>query len=182
MDFPFQDLWLPAVRNRMVLFANHVLTGCPPAVERLRAHAGKAVRVDVSGWPGLIPVPPPLTLRVTPAGLFEAVETTGTDIGTPVVPELNVRIDASDPAKVAGNVFKGGLPPMAIDGDAALAADVNWIAQNVRWDPAADAERFFGPTVAEGVSRASAQFAQAADVAKKAMGQMFDMLQARKKS
>ena len=179
MDLPFQDLWLPAVRNRMVLFANHVLTGCPPAVERLRAHAGKAVRVDVSGWPGLIPVPPPLTLRITPAGLFEGVETA--DEAT-VTPDLNVRIDASAPAKVAESVFKGGLPPMSIDGDGALAADVNWIAQNVRWDPAADAERFFGPTVAEGVSRASAQFAQAAEVAKKAMGQMFDMLQSRKKS
>src|ERR1700748_3152506 len=106
MDFPFQDLWLPAVRNRMVLFANHVLTACPPAVERLRAHAGKAVRVDVSGWPGLIPVPPPLTLRITPAGLFEGVETADE---AAVVPDLNVRIDASDPAKVAGNVFKGGL-------------------------------------------------------------------------
>ena len=74
MDLPFQDLWLPAVRNRMVLFANHVLTACPPAVERLRAHAGKSIRVDVSGWPGLVPVPPPLALRVTPAGLFEALE------------------------------------------------------------------------------------------------------------
>jgi ubiquinone biosynthesis protein UbiJ len=182
MDLPFQDLWLPAVRNRMVLFANHVLTGCPPAVERLRAHAGKAVRVDVSGWPGLIPVPPPLTLRITPAGLFEAVETAGTSEAAAITPDLNVRIDASEPTKVAGNVFKGGLPPMSIDGDGALAADVNWIVQNVRWDPAADAERFFGPTLAEGVSRASAQFAQAAEVAKKAMGQMFDMLQARNKS
>ena len=179
MDLPFQDLWLPAVRNRMVLFANHVLTGCPPAIERLRVHAGKAGRVDVSGWPGLIPVPPPLTLRITPAGLFEAVETADE---ASVTPDLNVRIDASEPTKVAGNVFKGGLPPMSIEGDGALAADVNWIAQNVRWDPAADAERFFGPTLAEGVSRASAQFAQAADVAKKAMGQLFDKLQARNKS
>jgi len=85
------------------------------------------------------------------------------------------------PGKVIESVFKGGLPPMSIDGDGALAADVNWIAQNVRWDPAADAERFFGPTVAEGVSRASAQFAQAAEVAKKAMGQLFDQLQARNK-
>jgi ubiquinone biosynthesis protein UbiJ len=178
MDLPFQDLWLPAVRNRMVLFANHVLTGCPPAVERLRAHSGRSVRVDVSGWPGLIPVPPPLTLRVTPAGLFEAVETAD----GAVTPDLNVRIDASEPGKAAGNVFKGGLPPMAIDGDGALAADVNWIAQNVRWDPAADAERFFGPTVAEGVSRASAQLGQAAEVARKAMGQVLDMLQARYKS
>jgi len=179
MDLPFQDLWLPAVRNRMVLFANHVLTGCPPAVERLRAHAGKAVRVDVSGWPGLIPVPPPLSLRITPAGLFEAVESSE-EAG--LVPELQVRLDAADPAKAVGSVFKGGLPPMSIDGDAALAADVSWIAQNVRWDPAADAERFFGPTVAEGVSRASAQFAQAGERVKNAVGQLFDQLQARKKS
>ena len=179
MDLPFQDLWLPAVRNRMVLFFNHVLTACPPAVERLRAHVGKAIRVDVSGWPGLIPVPPPLTLRITPAGLFEGIETADE---ASVTPDLNVRIDASAPGKLAESVFKGGLPPMSIEGDGALAADVSWIAQNVRWDPAADAERFFGPTVAEGVNRASAQFAQAAELAKKAVGQMFDKLQARNKT
>lgn len=179
MDLPFQDLWLPAVRNRMVLFANHVLTGCPPAVERLRAHVGKVVRVDVSGWPGLIPVPPPLTLRVTPAGLFEAVEAPEEST---VTPDLQVKLDASEPAKVAGNVFKGGLPPMSIDGDGALAADVNWIAQNVRWDPAADAERFFGPTLAEAVSRANAQFEQVGEQVKNAVGQLFDQFQARKKS
>ena len=178
MDMPFQDLWLPAVRNRMVLFANHVLTGCSPAVERLRAHAGKVVRVDVSGWPGLVPVPPPLALRITPAGLFEAVETAA----DAVPPDLQVRLDASDPAKVAGNVFKGGLPPMSIDGDGALAADVNWIAQNVRWDPAADAERFFGPTLAEAVSRANEQLAQAGEKVKGAVAQLFDQFQARKKS
>jgi ubiquinone biosynthesis protein UbiJ len=179
MDLPFQDLWLPAVRNRTVLFANHVLTGCPPAVERLRAHAGKTVRVDVGGWPGLIPVPPPLSLRITPAGLFEAVEP-AEEAG--LVPDLQVRLDAADPARTAASVFKGGLPPMSIDGDGALAADVSWIAQNVRWDPAADAERFFGPTVAEGVSRASAQFAQAGEMVRNAVGQLFDQLQARKKS
>jgi ubiquinone biosynthesis protein UbiJ len=178
MDFPFQDLWLPAVRNRMVLFVNHVLTGCPPAVERLRAHAGKVVRVDVAGWPGLVPVPPPLALRLTPAGLFEAVASA--EEATASV-DLDVKLDASAPAKIAEAVFKGGVPPMSVEGDAALAADFSWAAQNARWDPAADAERFFGGTVAEGVSRASAQFAQAAEVAKTAMGQVFDMLQSRKR-
>lgn len=178
MDLPFQDLWLPAVRNRMVLFINHVLNGCPPALERLRAHAGKVTKVDVAGWPGLIPVPPPLTLRVTPAGLFEAVEMAeGGGIGI----DLSVKLDASQPAKIAESAFKGGVPPMAIEGDAAFAADFSWIAQNVRWDPAADAERFFGPVVAEGVSRASAGFAQAAEAAKNAMGQVFDALQSRKR-
>jgi ubiquinone biosynthesis protein UbiJ len=178
MDFPFQDLWLPAVRNRMVLFVNHVLTGCPPAVERLRAHAGKAVRVDVSGWPGLVPVPPPLALRLTPAGLFEAVAP-AEEAGLAV--DLEVKLDAASPGKIAEAVLKGGVPPMSVEGDAALAADFSWAAQNARWDPAADAERFFGMTVGEGVSRASAQFAQAAEVAKTAMGQVFDMLQSRKR-
>ena len=178
MDFPFQDLWLPAVRNRMVLFVNHVLTGCPPAVERLRAHAGKVVRVDVSGWPGLVPVPPPLALRLTPAGLFEAV--TGPEEATVAV-DLNVKLDASAPGKIAEAVFKGGVPPMSVEGDAALAADFSWAAQNARWDPAADAERFFGGTVGAGVSRASEQFAHAAEAAKTAMGQVFDMLQSRKR-
>jgi ubiquinone biosynthesis protein UbiJ len=178
MDLPFQDLWLPAVRNRMVLFVNHVLNGCPPAGERLRAHAGKVVKVDVSGWPGLIPVPPPLALRVTPAGLFEAVEMAD---GGGVSIDLSVKLDASQSAKIAESAFRGGVPPMAIEGDAAFAADFSWIAQNVRWDPAADAERFFGPTVAEGVSRASAGFAQAAEAAKDAMGRMLDALQSRKR-
>lgn len=179
MDLPFKDLWLPAVRNRMVLFANHVLTACPPAVERLRAHAGKSIRVDVSGWPGLIPVPPPLSLRITPAGLFEAIET-AQEAG--LAPDLLVRLDTSAPGKVAESVFKGGVPPMSIDGDAALAGDFNWIAQNVRWDPAADAERFFGSTVAEGVGRAGEQFKQAADVARNAVSQVLDKLQARGKN
>ena len=138
------------------------------------------------------PAPSPDVLKdLAPTGKLRAAMNFGSPVlvqkganGEPagVTPDLNVRIDASAPTKVAESVFKGGLPPMSIDGDGALAADVNWIAQNVRWDPAADAERFFGPTVAEGVSRANAQFAQAAEVAKKAMGQMFDMLQSRKKN
>ena len=82
---------------------------------------------------------------------------------------------------VESGLLKGALPPMSIDGDGALAADVNWIAQNVRWDPAADAERFFGPFVGEGVSRAGAGLAQAAEAARGAFAQMFDTLQSRKR-
>ena len=132
MDLPFQDLWLPAARDRFVLFVNHVITGCPPAVERLKPHAGKVVKVDVSGWPGLIPVPPPLVLRTTPAGLFESVETT--PAVAPAV-DLAVTLDTAQPARLVESALKGGVPPMAIEGDAAFAADFSWIAQNVRWDP-----------------------------------------------
>jgi len=178
MDLPFQDLWLPAVRDRMVLFFNHVLGGCPPALERLRAHAGKVVRADVSGWPGLVPVPPPLVLRVTPAGMFEAL---GAAEEAAVTPDLDVKLDASSPVRFVEAVFKGGVPPMSIEGDAGLAADFSWVTQNVRWDPAADAERFFGMGVGEGVSRANAQIAEMAGMARAAVGQVLDMLQARRR-
>jgi ubiquinone biosynthesis protein UbiJ len=48
-----------------------------------------------------------------------------------------------------------------IDGDAQLAADVNWLLQNVRWDVAADLERFFGPTVAQQLHRFGSALAAA---------------------
>jgi ubiquinone biosynthesis protein UbiJ len=178
MDLPFQDLWLPAVRNRFVLFINHVLGGCPPALERLRGHAGKVVKIDVAGWPGLVPVPPPLLLRTTPAGMFEIVDTAP---GIAPALDLSVTLDTSQPARLMESAVKGGVPPMSVEGDAAFAADFSWIAQNVRWDPAADAERFFGPFVGEGVSRASAGMAQVAEAARGAVGQMMDMLHARKR-
>jgi ubiquinone biosynthesis protein UbiJ len=176
MDLPLQDLWLPAVRARLVLFANHVLASCPPAIERLKAHPGKVLKVDVSGWPGLVPVPPPLVIRVTPAGLFETLDP-AEEAGAAI--DLRVQLDASSPLAVAQKAMSGQIPPVSIEGDAALAGDVNWIVANVRWDPAADAERFFGPVVAEGISRASAGFAQAAEMAKGAMGQVFDLMKAR---
>ena len=174
MELPFQDLWLPAVRARMVLFANHVLSGCAPAIERLRAHPGKVLKIDVTGWPGVVPVPPPLVLRITPAGLLETLPPSEEAV---MAVDLQVRLDASSPRKIAENALSGAMPPLEIDGDAALAGDVNWIAQNVRWDPAADAERFFGPLVAEGVQRAGAQFAQAAEIARDAMGQLIERMQ-----
>lgn len=171
MELPLQDYWLPAVRARLVLFSNHVLASCPPATERLKAHPGKVLKVDVAGWPGLVPVPPPLVVRVTPAGLLETLEAAEE---AQAAHDLNVRLDASSPLAVAQKALSGLIPPVAVDGDAALAADVSWIVANVRWDPAADAERFFGPVVAEGVTRATAQFAQFAEAAKGMLGQAFD--------
>jgi ubiquinone biosynthesis protein UbiJ len=38
---------------------------------------------------------------------------------------------------------------LQLAGDAQFAADVNWLAENLRWDVAADVERLFGPVSAE---------------------------------
>lgn len=148
------DLVLPALTARFVLLANHVLAAAPVAPERLRVHAGRVLRVEVEGWRGPLPPPPPLNLRITPAGLFESADEDGS---APAEPDLHLRVDASQPFEAARRVAGGELPPLHIEGNVALAADVNWVVAEVRWDIAADLERLVGPGLAEGLSRAGAQ-------------------------
>jgi len=142
------SLLAPAVMERLTLVVNHVLAGETVATERLKPHAGRVLELAASGWPSLLPPLPPCVFRVTPAGLLEwgGLEPAG---GA----DLTVRIDASNPALLMVRAVGGELPPVAIDGDAQLAGDVNWLLQNLRWDVAADLERFFGPTVAQQLHR-----------------------------
>ena len=56
--------------------------------------------------------------------------------------DLTLRFDASNPARLlAARALAGETPAVDIDGDAQLAADVNWLMQNLRWDVEADLER-----------------------------------------
>lgn len=147
---PLSDWLLPAATQRFALLANHVLGSAPAATDRLKVHAGKVVKVEVAGWQAPFPPPPALALRLTRAGLFEPALAgeTGTD-----TPDLRLRVDASQPWVAARRVANGELPPLNIEGDGALATDVNWVVANVRWDIAADLERVFGPTVASGLAQ-----------------------------
>lgn len=158
MSNPVTDLLLPAATERFVLLANHVLFSAPAATERLKTHAGRLLRVEVEGWRFPLPPPPPLVLRITPAGLFEAAS--ATEPGPEA--DLRLRVDASQPFEAARRVAGGELPPVQIEGDAALAADVGWVVTNVRWDIAADLERVFGPLVAGGLAQAGEKLAAAA--------------------
>lgn len=144
------DLVLPAATARFVLLANHVLTGAPAATERLRVHNGRLLSVAVDGWSLPLPPPPPLMLRITPAGLLEQADAGS---GLPA-PDLRLGLDATRPLDAARQVIGGQIPPVRIEGDAALAADISWVMAHVRWDIAADLERVFGPMLADGLSRA----------------------------
>lgn len=159
MSNPLTDLLLPAAAERFVLLANHVLAGAPAATDRLKAHAGRVLKVEVEGWRLPLSPPPPLSLRLTPAGLFEAVAA-----GDPAseAPDLRLRVDASQPFEAARRVAVGELPPLQIDGDVVLASDVNWVVANVRWDIAADLERIVGPAVAGGLAQAGDKLAATA--------------------
>jgi ubiquinone biosynthesis protein UbiJ len=143
-----QAVLAPALSERLTLVINHVLASESVATDKLRPHAGRSLALVITAWPKLLPPPPVLAWRVTPAGLLEwcGVE------GVPT-PDLAVQLDAANPALVLARMLAGEVPPLQIDGDAQLAGDVNWVIQNLRWDVAADLERFFGPTVAQQLAR-----------------------------
>ena len=126
--------WLVAeLQNRIVLFINHVLMQEPQAQERLKRQAGKVMRV---AW-GVFE----LRLSATPAGLLarthEAAE-----------PDLSVTLAQASPLDVAQAVLSGQKPEVSIQGDVALAADVAWLADNLRWDLEDDLSRFLGDAAA----------------------------------
>ncbi len=146
----------PAAMERLTLLLNHVLSGESAATDRLRGHAGRCIGLHLRGWPALLPPPPPITFRITPAGLLEWVpEGVSADI------DLHVSIDASNPAMLALCWLSGDAPPMDIQGDAAFAADVHWLADNLRWDLAADLERVVGPVAAHELARFASGLAAA---------------------
>jgi ubiquinone biosynthesis protein UbiJ len=146
----------PAAMERFTLLINHVLASEPAAGARLKPHAGRFIGLHLRGWPTVLPRPPALAFRITPAGLVEwcgAEPSADTD--------LHVVLDAANPALTALRWLSGKQPAMDIEGDAALAADVHWLADNLRWDLADDLERLFGPAVAQQVARVGSLLAQA---------------------
>ncbi|MFM8796520.1 MAG: hypothetical protein ACKOFK_07180 [Betaproteobacteria bacterium] len=139
-------------RERLVLLLNHVLASEPVAPARLQPHAGRRLRVVGQGWPQLlavlVPQPQPLEVVVTPAGLLELCPLQAPQ-DPPSPADLEVVVDSHDPLGLAARVLSGGTPQLQLAGDAQFAADVNWLADNLRWDVAADLERLFGPVPAE---------------------------------
>jgi ubiquinone biosynthesis protein UbiJ len=156
----------PPVLERLTLVLNHVLRAEPAAIERLTPHAGRELAVLLRDWPALLPPPPPLRWRVTPAGLLEwcglpaaagssggapsSAAEQGPAAGNPgqAADELRVIVDARNPAALLARAMAGERPGVQVEGDAAFAADIGWLLANLRWDVAADLERFFGPVVA----------------------------------
>lgn len=133
-------LLAPALMERLTLVVNHVLAAEPAATARLAPHAGRRIRLVLEGWPGLLPPLPALAFQVTPAGLMEW-SPSGDEF------DLEARVDAGNPAALALRAAQGERPAVAIGGDAALASEVNWLLQNLRWDVGGDLERLFGPLV-----------------------------------
>jgi ubiquinone biosynthesis protein UbiJ len=140
-------LFAPAVQERLTLLLNHVLSREPVAQQRLKPHIGATILVESAGWPAFLPAPPPLALQITPAGLLERLAE------LPVQPSLRLQLDASNPAAMALGALSGERPRVDIQGNAALATDMNWLMENLRWDIEDDLAKLLGPVPAHELAR-----------------------------
>jgi ubiquinone biosynthesis protein UbiJ len=145
-----------SVMERVVLLVNHVIAAEPQAMERLRAHASKTIRIELEGWPAMLPAPLPLAFRITAPGLVEWIDVPG-----PEAPELRVGVAMSNPALALAKLVVGERPAVTVDGDAAFATDVNWLIENLRWDVQDDLARIVGDAPAREITRFGSAVAKA---------------------
>lgn len=140
----------PAVMQRLTLLLNHVLSSETAATYRLKTHSGRRIVVHLDRWPTLLPPVPPLAFLVTPAGLLEWQDVAVPD-ASPA--DLQVTVDASNPALMMVKGLAGNRPKIDISGDAAFAGDVNWLLENLRWEIQDDLARVVGNVPARELSR-----------------------------
>ncbi len=175
-----QAMLAPALAERLTLLLNHVLAAEPAATERLLPHRGATLQLTLERWPSLLPPPPVLSWRITPAGLLQWNGAEGLAPVAEGASRLQVSLDAANPALLVAQALAGEPPAVRIDGDAALAGDVNWLLQNLRWDVAADLERLFGPQVAGVLHPVGRTLAQGLRRALQGLGSISENLRARR--
>ncbi len=126
-------------QQRMVLFLNHVLMQEKEAQDRLARKKGSVLHVR---W-GLFAI----DLCITPAGLFDRAAPSAR-------PDLQIAVAAESPATVVRSVLAGKAPPVKIEGDVQLAAELGWLADNLRWDVEEDLSRVVGDIPAHAIADA----------------------------
>ena len=116
-------------QQRLVLFLNHVLTPEKEAQDRLARKKGHVIHVR---W-GLFG----LDLLITPAGLLDRASSAAK-------PDLLVAVAADSLMAALQSVLASKPPPVKIEGDVQLAAELGWLAENLRWDVEEDLSRIVG--------------------------------------
>ena len=127
-------------QHRLVLFLNHVLMQEKQAQERLLRQKGRVVHAR---W-GMFA----LDLIITPAGLVDRAQPSAK-------PDLVLTVETEAPWVVAQSVLSGKAPPVRIEGDVQLAAELGWLAENLRWDVEEDLSRLIGDAPAHALGNAA---------------------------
>ena len=129
-QFPFPWL-IDEAQQRVILFINHVLMQEPAARERLQRQKGCSIQLV---WRDFV-----FKCVCTPAGLMEWVPSSESS-----KPDLILQVNETSPFVLAKSVLQGDKPPIRIEGDVQLAAEVNWLIDHVRWDVEEDLSRIIG--------------------------------------
>lgn len=144
---PQLPLWLVyELHQRAVLLINHVLMQEQEAMDRLVRQKGRVARVQWRNYS--------MALLVTPAGLFNVAPEAA-------APDLLLEVTETSPFALAKHALRGDKPAIRIEGDVQLAAEINWLADNVRWDLEEDLSRVIGDAPAHTVSKVARGAAQA---------------------
>ena len=130
LPVPTPPAWaIDEAHHRVVLMLNHVLMQEPQAMERLVRQSGQVI---LARWRSFT-----FCVRVTPAGLLDLA-------GEGATPDLTLVLTEESAFALAQTLIAGAKPPVRIEGDVQLAAEVNWLADNVRWDVEEDLSRIIG--------------------------------------
>ena len=78
-----------------------------------------------------------MKLIATPAGLLDVAP-------ADAAPDLTLALTQDSPLDIATALLRGEKPAVRIEGDVQLAAEVNWLADHVRWDIEDDLARVIG--------------------------------------
>lgn len=140
------DWVVDETQNRVVLLLNHVLMQEPQAMDRLRRQKGKAARLVWGRFE--------LTLQASPAGLLARQPFPVPSGEVPVRPDLTVTLTQTALPALLATAARGEKPAVTIEGDVQLAAEVAWLADNVRWDLEEDLSRVLGDAPAHTLVKA----------------------------
>lgn len=140
------DWAVDEVQHRLVLFLNHVLMQEKEAQARLARQAGSTIGLH---WRTFS-----MRVTATPAGLLERASPVGTS-------DLRLIVTEESPAALIQAVALGTKPSVKIEGDVQLAAEVNWLADHVRWDVEEDLSRVIGDAPAHALAGVARQLAGA---------------------
>ena len=127
-------------QQRLVLFLNHVLMQEKEAQDRLTRKKGSVLHIR---W-GLFA----LDLLITPAGLLDKASSAAK-------PDLLIAVTVDSPMVLLQSVMAGKPPPVKIEGDVQLAAELGWLAENLRWDFEEDLSRILGDVPAHALADAA---------------------------
>lgn len=114
---------MPAAQARVLLLINHVVARESAALDKLRPHRGRRLRVEISDVPGWLPAPPPMRITVTPAGLFELDPHSAGEAS-----DLTLRLSLPTPARLLDTLAGKAVPDVRIDGSAdSLPTCTGWL-------------------------------------------------------